>query len=84
MLLFGRLRQRIVLKCVPHIQGDYFSSFNQSNHCFLASSLPLPSSLLKRPNRVFSRDVTAVMLVSPTNPLGIERYSYANAFFCFG
>ena len=26
----------------------------------------------------------AAMLVSPTNPLGIELYSYANAFFCFG
>ena len=23
------------------------------------------------------------MLVSPTNPAGIELYSYANAFFCF-
>ena len=45
--------------------------------------------------RVFSRDVTAAMLmslntgtaaflVSPTNPPGIELYSYANVFFCFG
>ena len=44
---------------------------------------------------VFSRDVTAVMLVSlnkgtaamlvsPINPLGIEVYSYVNVFFCFG
>ena len=24
------------------------------------------------------------MLVSPTNPLGIELYSYANTFLCFG
>ena len=39
MLSFGKLRQRIVLKCVPHVQHDYFSSFNQSHHCFLASSL---------------------------------------------
>jgi len=45
-LSFGRLRQRIVLKCVPHVQHDYFSSFNQS-HRFLAQSLPLPSSLLE-------------------------------------
>ena len=52
MLSFGRLRQRIVLKCVPHVQHDYFSSFNQSDHCFLASSLPLPSSLRKLPNSV--------------------------------
>ena len=46
------------------------------------------------PYRVFSRDVavamlvflnkgTAAMLVFP-NPLGIELYSYGNAFFCFG
>ena len=38
---------RIVLKCVPHVQHDYFSAFNQSDHCFLASSLPWHSSLLK-------------------------------------
>ena len=48
-LSFGRLRQRIELKCVPHVQHDYFPSFNQSDHCFLALSLPLPSSLLKLP-----------------------------------
>ena len=45
-LSFGRLRQRIVFKCVPHVQHDCFSSFNQSDHCFLASSLPLASTLL--------------------------------------
>ena len=39
-LSFGRLRRRIALECVPHVQHDYFSSFNQSDHCFLASSLP--------------------------------------------
>ena len=44
--------------------------------------------------RVFSRDVTAAMLVSQnkematmlvsqTKPLGIELYFYANTFFCF-
>ena len=36
---FGRLRQRIPLKSVPHVQHDYFSPFNQSDHCFLAWSL---------------------------------------------
>ena len=35
-LSFGRLRQRIVVKCVPHVQHDYLSSFNQSDHCSLA------------------------------------------------
>ena len=29
---FGRLRQQIAPKSVPHVQHDYFSSFNQSNH----------------------------------------------------
>ena len=43
--------------------------------------------------RVFSRDVTAAilvsqnnktaaMLVSQTSPVGVELFSYANAFFC--
>ena len=43
-LPFCGLRQRIVPKCVPHVQQDSFSSFNQSDHYFLAS-LPLASSL---------------------------------------
>ena len=45
-------------------------------------------------NGVFSHDVTAAilvsqnnetaaMLVSQTSPLGVELFSYANAFFCF-
>ena len=33
-------------------------------------------------NRVFSYDVTAAMLVSQTSPVGVELFSYANAFFC--
>ena len=41
---FGRLRQNIVPKSVQH---DHFSSFNQSNHLFVALSLPLLSSFLK-------------------------------------
>ena len=48
--IFGKLRQRILLKCVPHVQHDYFSSFNQSDHCFIVPSLSLPLSLLKLPN----------------------------------
>ena len=46
---FGRLCQRIVLKCVLHVQHDYISSLDQSGPCFLVWSLPLPSSLLKLP-----------------------------------
>ena len=37
--LFGRLCQKITAKSVPHVQHDYFSLFNQSDHCFLASSV---------------------------------------------
>ena len=48
-LSFGRLRQRIELKCVPHVQHDYFSSFNKSDHRFLESSLLMASSMLKVP-----------------------------------
>ena len=33
--------------------------------------------------RVFSRDITAAMLVSPTNPLGIELCSSLFLLFCF-
>ena len=33
--------------------------------------------------RAFSHDVTTAMLVFQTNPIGVELFSYANAFFCF-
>ena len=46
---FGRLRQNIAPKSVPHVQHDYFSSFNQWNHWFVALSLTLPSSDLRLP-----------------------------------
>ena len=50
---FGRLRQNIAPKSVPHVQHDYFSSFNQSNHRFVAFSLKLPSQIreLNQPRR---------------------------------
>ena len=31
--------------------------------------------------RVFLHDVTAAMLVSQTTPMGVDLFSYANAFF---
>ena len=46
---FGRLRQNTAPKSELHVQHDYFSSFNQSNHWFVALSLTLPSSDLKLP-----------------------------------
>ena len=45
---FCRLRQNMAPKSVQHVQHDYFSSFNKSNHRFVALSLTLPSSNLKR------------------------------------
>ena len=38
--------------------------------------------IYKFPNGVFSHDVTTAMLVSQTNPLEVEHFSYTNAFFC--
>ena len=32
--------------------------------------------------RSFSHDVTSAMLVSQTSPVGVELFSYVNAFFC--
>ena len=49
---FGRLRRNIATKSVPHVQHDYFFSFNQSNHSFVTLSLPLLSSFLKFPNEL--------------------------------
>lgn len=43
----ARIHQRILLKCVSHVQHDYLSSFNQSYNRFV--SLPLPTSFLKLP-----------------------------------
>ena len=31
---------------------------------------------------VFQNDETAAMLVYQDNPVGVELFSYANAFFC--
>ena len=62
-LSFGRLRQRLVVKCVPHVQHDYFSSFNQWDHCFLVS--PLPSSLQKLPSvLIWLRKPSSIKLFS--------------------
>ena len=32
--------------------------------------------------RVFSPDVTAAILMFQTSPVGVEPFSYVNAFFC--
>ena len=45
-LSFARLRQRIVLKCMSHVQLDYFSSFNQSDVVVAIANLVPRSSTL--------------------------------------
>ena len=67
MLLIGRLRHRIVLTCMLHVQNYIFSSYNQSDHCFPVLSLTLPPSLLK-PSTVCSGtdvDINILFLVHP-------------------
>ena len=53
-LSFGGLRQKIAPKSVPHVQHDYFSSFNQSNRSFVVLSLQFLLSFLKLPNEWFT------------------------------
>ena len=67
----------MLLKSVPHVQHDYFSSFNQSDHCFLVLSLPLPSSLLKLP--ITRKQIRAY---TPRGYVGL-RFSFKpeNGFF---
>ena len=64
---FGRLRQKIALKCVPHVQLDYISPFNQSNRWFVALTLPLPSSLLKLPIVAWGRHECAYLISKMTS-----------------
>ena len=54
-----------------HLRNGFFMMIRVSSHDVTAAMLvPLHKG-------------TAAILVSPTNPLGIELYSYASAFFCF-
>jgi len=53
---FGWLCQNIAPKIMLHAQQGYFSSFNQSNHWFVALSLTLLSSNLKPPIIIVKRN----------------------------
>ena len=64
MLSFGRQHQRIALNWVPQVQHHYFSSFNQSDHCFLALSLLVQSSLLKLPIISMREHFNMVIIIS--------------------
>ena len=43
--MFVRGWHGIILKSVPHLQHDYFSSFNQSNSCVVADVTEVPFCL---------------------------------------
>ena len=67
--LEDHVRQRIVPKCVPHVQHDYFSSFDQSFHCFLTlSSLTVHSN-----GKKFDQNVTHVRGVQWKSSLSISQ-----------
>ena len=53
-LSYFRLRQRIVLKCVLHVQHDYFSSFNQSDRLFSGMVVAVAVILAQAPYCVIS------------------------------
>ena len=66
---------------------------NFASHYSILHVPDSPVSTCSRPNRVFSHDATsailvsqnnetAAMLESQTSPVGVELFSYANAFFC--
>ena len=46
---------KIVPKSMPHVQHDYLSSFNQSNHLFVALSLSLQLGSLRSTTRLRQR-----------------------------
>ena len=73
---FGRLRQNIAPKSVPHVQQDYFSSFNQSNHWFVPLSLTLPWSNLKLRALLLWMCLRGLNTVSSTYIwMGLHNYS---------
>ena len=78
MLSFGRLRQRILPKCEPHVQHEFyfFFSCNQLNHCFPASLLNL-SSLL---TLVHMCDANANESVVHTSNAEVSTMGYVRAF----
>ena len=62
-----------ILNLLGHKENYGFTS-----ECVTALNLGLLSQGVER----FSHDVTAAMLVSQTNPMGVELFSYATTFFC--
>ena len=65
------------------VQAFFFLQITQTLKYWLDALhfliLPVISHTHKR---AFSHDVTAAMLVFQTGPVGVDLFSYANAFFC--
>ena len=80
---FCRLRKNIAPKSVPHVQQDYFSSFNQSNHWFVALSLTLPSSNLKLPNGSQQRKQRTETLLENKHCSQLWLFCYYLILFAF-
>ena len=78
---FGRLHQNIAPKSVPHVQHDDISSFNESNHWFVALLLPLLSSFLKLPKRELKQPRRHKFAYLTTKKNSFVRF--ARAFFIF-
>ena len=79
---FGRLRQNISPKSVPHVQHDCFSSFSQSNHWFVALSLSLPSSFLNELTFLFiSETNVSILLLSRNSSTKSWKKNFSNTIY---
>ena len=67
VLHFGSLVSRIGMR-IPIVDGIPYKVFSHD----------VTTAIL-----VFQNNKSAAMLVSQTNPVGVELFSYAHAFFCF-
>ena len=77
----ARKPYRIVL-LFTHKNGDRIAISVTERRCAAAiSNVENLISDRRSYYKVFSHDVTAAILVPLTNPLGVELFSYVNAFF---
>ena len=77
----ARKPYRIVL-LFTHKNGDRIAISVTERRCAAAiSNVENLISDRRSYYKMFSHDVTAAILVSLTNPVGVDPFSYANAFF---
>ena len=75
MKYYDELKKVVTVKLTEKLLSFFSSPFwKQATGCSCGTQFRI----------IFPNNGTAAMLVSPTSPLGIELYSYANAFFSFG